>query len=89
MLCQEYEGTTSKNIQMVGDFAHMDNMSSSMDEEDIDDIFSEIESNYLHEDRTLNNHPLAHYKKDNILVQVFDQVVMHNFHILFFALHYD
>jgi len=44
MLCQEYEGTTSKNIQMVGDFPHMDNMSSSMDEEDIDDIFSEIES---------------------------------------------
>ena len=29
---------------MVGDFAHMDNMSSSMDEEDIDDIFSEVES---------------------------------------------
>tara|TARA_B110001450_G_scaffold108380_2_gene102551 strand:- start:886 stop:1617 length:732 start_codon:yes stop_codon:yes gene_type:complete len=44
MLCQEYEETTSKNIQMVGDFAHMDNMSSSMDEEDIDDIFSEVES---------------------------------------------
>lgn len=43
MLCQEFEGKTSKNIQTTDDFAHMDNMPSSSIEEDIDDIFSEIE----------------------------------------------